>query len=116
MKSIDQDIIQGFIVTVSLLSQNTLTALTTEDARSEGAARDPQVVGVLLCVQLVHVQVPQTQISIGGASHEHLTTWAEGAGYHCRVIHCSGPSQTQPTAAASTDVCVFNIITIVQEP
>lgn len=69
--------------------------LTTEDAGSEGAAGDPQVVGVLLCVELVHVQVPQTQVSIRGAGHEHLTAGAEGAGHHCCVIHRSGPSQRQ---------------------
>lgn len=107
-KSIDQDVIQVFIVMISLLSRNTTTFLTTEDTWSEGAAGDPQVVGIFLCMQLVHVQVPQTQVSIGGASHEHLTAWAKGAGYHCRVIYCSGPSQTQPTAAASTDVFVSN--------
>lgn len=71
--------------------------VTTEDAGSEGAACDPQVVGVFLGVQLVHVQVPQTHVSVGGAAHEHLTAGAEGAGYHCGVIHGSGPSQTQPT-------------------
>lgn len=78
----------------------TTTTLTTEDVGSEGAAGDPQVVGVFLCMELVHVQVPQTQVSIGGAGHEYLTARAEGAGYHCCVIHCSGPSQTQSTAAA----------------
>lgn len=76
--------------------------LTTEDAGSEGAAGDTQVVGIFLCMELGHVQVPQTQVSIGGAGHEHLTAGAEGAGYHCGVIHCSSPSQRQPTAAAST--------------
>lgn len=82
--------------------------LTTEDVWSEGAAGDPQVVGIFLCMELVHVQVPQTQVSIGGAGHEQLTTRAKGAGYHCCVIHCSSPLQTKPTAAASTNMPVSN--------
>lgn len=82
--------------------------LTAEDVWSEGAAGDPQVVGIFLRMELVHVQVPQTQVSIGGAAHEQLTARAEGAGYHCCVIHCSGPSQTKPTAAASTNMPVSN--------
>ena len=79
-----------------------MVLLTTEDAGGEGAAGDPEVVSVFLCMQLVHVQVPQTQVSVGGAGHEHLAAGAEGAGYHRRVRHRSGPSQTQTTAAAST--------------
>lgn len=94
------------ILMISLLSWNTTMVLTAEDVWSEGAAGDPQVVGIFLCMELVHVQVPQTQVSIGGAGHEQLTARAEGAGYHCCVIHCSGPSQTKPTAAASTNMPV----------
>lgn len=77
-------------------------ALTAEDARSKGAAGDAQVMGIFLCVELFHVQVPQTQVSVGGAGHKHLTARAEGAGYHRRVAYPSGPSQRQPTEAAST--------------
>lgn len=73
-----------------------------QDVGSEGAAGDPQVMGVLLFVELVHVQVPEPQVSIGGAGHEHLATRSEGAGDHCGVVSCSGPSQTKPRAAAST--------------
>lgn len=68
-------------------------ALTAEDVGGEGAAGDPEVVGVVLFVQLLHVQVPQSQVSVGGSSHEHLTAGAEGAGHHGRVAHCSGPSE-----------------------
>lgn len=82
-----------------MFKRHTATVLTTEDAGSEGTAGDPQVVSIFLCVELIHVQVPQTQVSIGRAGHKHLTAGAEGAGYHCCVIHCSGPSQTQPTAS-----------------
>lgn len=74
--------------------------LTAVDGGSKGAAADSQVVGVLLRKQLVHVQVPQTQVAIGGSGHEDLTAGAEGAGYHCCVRHGPGPAQTQPTAAA----------------
>ena len=75
--------------------------LTTEDVWREGAAGDPQVVGVLLCMELVHVQVPQTQVSVCGAGHEYLAAGAEGAGYHCRVSNSPSPAQTKPAAAAS---------------
>ena len=68
-----------------------MVLLTAEDVGSEGAAGDPEVVGVFLCVELVHVQVPQTQVSIGGTGHEHLTAGAEGAGDQCCVVHGSGP-------------------------
>lgn len=78
-----------------------MVLLTTVDLGSEGAAGDPQVVGIFLCMELIHVQVPQTQVSVAGAGHEHLTAGAEGAGYHSRVIHCSRPSQTQHTAASA---------------
>lgn len=77
-------------------------APTAQDVGSEGAAGDPQVVGVLLFVELVHVQVPEPQVSIGGAGHEHLAARSEGAGDHCCVVNRSSPSQTKPTAAAST--------------
>lgn len=50
--------------------------------------------GVLLYVELVHVQVPQTQVPIGGAGHEQLTAGAEGAGHHRGVIHGRRPWQT----------------------
>lgn len=70
-------------------------ALTAEDDWREGAAGDTQVVGIFLCIELLHVQIPQAQVSIGGAGHEHLTARAKGAGYYCGVAHCSGPSQTQ---------------------
>jgi len=73
--------------------------VTAEDAGSEGAAGDPQVVSVFLHVELVHVQVPQAQVPVGGARHEHLTARAEGAGHHGRVIHRPGPLQTQPTSS-----------------
>lgn len=89
-------------VFLSNAARETAMVLTTEDAGTEGAAGHPQVVGIFLRMELVHVQVPQTQVSIGGAGHEHLTAGAEGAGHHRGVIHCAGPSQTQPTAAAST--------------
>lgn len=69
--------------------------LTTEDVGGEGAAGDPQVVDVLLCMEMVHVQVPQTQISVGGAGHEHLTAGAEGAGHDGGVAHSSGPEHTR---------------------
>lgn len=75
--------------------------LTTEDAGSEGATGDPQVVGIFLCMELVQVQVPQTEVSIGGAGHEHLTAGAEGASYQCCVIHCSGPTQAQHKSSSS---------------
>lgn len=70
-------------------------ALTAEDDWREGAAGDPQVVGVFLCNELLHVQIPQTQVSIGGTSHEHLTAWAKGAGYQRGVTYCASPSQIQ---------------------
>lgn len=70
-------------------------ALTAEDDWREGAAGDPQVVGIFLGFQLLHVQIPQSKVPIGGASHEHLTAGAKGAGHYCGVTSCSRPSQTQ---------------------
>lgn len=67
-------------------------ALTAEDVGGEGTAGDPEVVGVILSVELLHVQVPQSQVSVGGSCHEHLAAGAEGAGYHGCVAHCSSPS------------------------
>lgn len=62
-------------------------ALTAEDDWGEGAAGDPQVVGIFLCNELLHVQIPKPQVSIGGTSHEHLTARAKGAGYQRGVIY-----------------------------
>lgn len=70
-------------------------ALTAEDDWRKGAAGDPQVMGIFLCIQLLRVQIPESKVSIGGASHEHLTARAKGAGYYCGVTCCCGPSQTQ---------------------
>lgn len=71
------------------------TALTADDVWREAAAGDPQVMGIFLCIKLLHVQIPQTQVSIGGASHKQLTARAKGAGYDCGVTYCPSPSQTQ---------------------
>lgn len=68
-------------------------ALTAEDVGGEGAAGDPEVVGVVLFVELLHAQVPQSQVSVGGAGHKHLTAGAEGAGHQGRVAHRSSPSE-----------------------
>ena len=67
--------------------------LTTEDAGSKHATGDPEVMCVFLRMELVHVQVPQTKVSVGGAGNEHPTARAEGASYHCCVTHCPGPSK-----------------------
>lgn len=67
--------------------------LTAEDDWREGAAGDPQVVGIFLCNELLHGQIPQAKVSIGGTGHEHLTARAEGAGYQRGVTNCSSPSQ-----------------------
>lgn len=74
-----------------ILNKSTTTVLTAVDAGSKAAAGDPQVVGILLREELVQAQVPQTQISIGGARHEHLTARAEGTSHHCCVTHSSSP-------------------------
>lgn len=66
--------------------------LTTEDDWREGAAGDSQVVGIFLCNELLHGQIPQAKVSIGGTGHEHLTARAEGAGYQRGVTYCSSPS------------------------
>lgn len=65
-------------------------ALTAEDVGSKSAAGDPEVVGIILFVELLHVQVPQSQVSVAGSSHKHLTARAEGAGDHRCVVHCAG--------------------------
>lgn len=69
------------------------TALTAENDWGEGAAGDPQVVGIFLCNELLHGQIPQAKVPIGGTGHKHLTTRAEGAGYQRGVTYCSSPSQ-----------------------
>lgn len=66
---------------------------TAEDDWREGAAGDPQVVGIFLCNELLHVQIPQTQVPIGGTGQEHLTARAKGAGYQRGVTDGSSPSQ-----------------------
>lgn len=82
----------GFFLFVAFLNHKVQSvALTAEDVGSEGAAGDPEVVGVILFVELLHVQVPQSQVSVGGSAHKHLTAWAEGAGHHRCVLHRSGP-------------------------
>lgn len=75
----------------------TTVALTAEDVWGEGAAGDPEVVGVILFVELLHVQVPQPQVSVGRSSQKHLTAGAEGAGHHGGVAHCSSPSEEKQT-------------------
>lgn len=69
-----------------------VVTLTAEDVGGEGTAGDPKVVGVILFVQLLHVQVPQSQVSVGGSTHKHLTAGAEGAGYQGCVAHCCSPA------------------------
>lgn len=84
-------------------------ALTAEDVGSEGAAGDPEVVGVILFVELLHVQVPQSQVSVGGSAHKHLTARAEGAGHHRCVLHCSGPLWK------NRKCCISKIVTAVTD-
>lgn len=79
-------------------------ALTAEDVGGEGAAGDPEVVGVVLFVQLRHLQVPQPQVSVGGSRHEHLTAGAEGAGDQGGVAHCRAPSETHSSRRINTTV------------
>ena len=59
-------------------------------AGGEAAAGDPQVMGVLLGEDLVHVQVPQPQVSVGGAAGQGLPARAEGELHHCGIIHRPG--------------------------
>lgn len=65
--------------------------ITTEDLGAKAAAGDPQVVSVLLRVQLVHVQVPKPEVPIRRSSDKHLATGGEGAGHHSGVIHRPRP-------------------------
>lgn len=48
----------------------------------KAAAGDPEVVGVLLSEQQLHVRVPEFDVSVGAAAHEHLVAGREAAGHH----------------------------------
>lgn len=48
----------------------------------KAAAGDPEVVGVLLGEQQLHVRVPEFDVSVGAAAHEHLVAGGEAAGHH----------------------------------
>lgn len=56
--------------------------LTHIKSGCKGAAGDPEVVGVLLSEQELHVQVPQFDVSVGAAAHEHLVAGGKAAGHH----------------------------------
>lgn len=48
----------------------------------EAAAGDTEVVGVLLSEQEPHVRVPEFDVSVGAAAHEHLVAGRKAAGHH----------------------------------
>lgn len=50
---------------------------------------------VLLCMKMIHVQVPQTQVTVCGAGDEHLTAGSERAGHYTGVSHRTGPEHHQ---------------------
>lgn len=49
--------------------------------------------GVLLHMEMVHIQVPQPQVTICGAGDEQLTAGSERAGHYTGVSHCPRPKQ-----------------------
>lgn len=57
------------------------------------AAGDPKVMGVLLHVELVHAQVPDTEVSIRGACSKQLTAGAEGTCDYHGVRNGAGPER-----------------------
>lgn len=61
--------------------------------RCKLAAGDPEVVGVLLGVELVHAQVPDTEVSIRRTCSKQLTTGAKGTRYHSGVGNGTGPER-----------------------
>lgn len=48
----------------------------------KAAAGDPEVVGILLSEQELHVRVPEFDVSVGAAGHEHLVAGRKAAGHH----------------------------------
>lgn len=46
---------------------------------------------VLLRMEMVHIQVPQSQVTICGAGDEHLSAGSERAGHYTGVSHCTSP-------------------------
>lgn len=83
--------------------------LTAEDVGGKGAAGDPEVVGVILFVELLHVQVPQSQVPVSGSSRKHLTAGAEGAGYHGCVAHCCSPSEKNSRSCINCNSDVWRL-------
>ncbi len=47
--------------------------------------------GVLLRMEMGHIQVPQPQVPICGAGDEDLTAGSERAGHYTGVSHCARP-------------------------
>lgn len=62
--------------------------LTHFKLRGEAAAGDSQVMGILVRVQEADVHVPQFEVSVGAAGHEHLATGRETAGRDAGLAHC----------------------------
>lgn len=56
--------------------------LTHFKSGCKAAAGDPEVVGVLLNEQELHVRVPEFDVSVGAAAHEHLIAGRKAAGHH----------------------------------
>lgn len=66
-----------------------MAELTNVKLGCEAAAGDSQVVGVLLSTQEVDVHIPQFEVSLGAAGHEHLATGREAAGHDTGLAHCA---------------------------
>lgn len=49
--------------------------------------------GVLLSMQETDVHIPEFEVSIGAAGHEHLATGREAAGHNTGLAHCAAAAQ-----------------------
>lgn len=63
------------------------------------AAGDPEVVSILLSMELVHAQVPDTEVSVRRACSKQLTARAEGTRYHSGVGNGAGPERANKKLA-----------------
>lgn len=71
--------------------------------------------GVLLRVEMVHIQVPQSQVTICGAGDEQLTAGSERAGNYTGVSHCTSPKHHHTQVSIKQfglGQCKINILSI----
>lgn len=79
-----------------MFRSNVNCELTHIKVGCKAAAGDPEVVGVLLSEEELHVRVPEFDVSVGAAAHEHLIAGRKAAGHHAGLAGRAAPGNNKP--------------------